>query len=273
MRRETFTTPAPIRLDLRVPAGEVDVRSSETTETVVELEPLGSGADSAVAEARLELRDGTLVVDVSEERGFFLRSRNREVRLSVSCPTGCDVRVRAASADVTASGSFASVDLESASGDLELADTDGDATLKAASGDVTAHLVGGSLSAQSASGDLSITRVGGTASLRTASGDVEIGEADAAVTVQTASGDVRLASVSQGEVTVRSASGDIWVGIRQGSAVWVDAASMSGETTSELDVGDAPAEQEQGPLVELRAQTMSGDVHVARAAARTELER
>jgi hypothetical protein len=54
----------------------------------------------------------------------------------------------------------------------------------------------------------------------------------------------------------------------------MDAKSMSGETTSDLAVGDAPEEQEEeGPLVELRIQTMSGDIHVARAEAKAELER
>jgi hypothetical protein len=50
----------------------------------------------------------------------------------------------------------------------------------------------------------------------------------------------------------------------------VDASSTSGETTSDFEVGDEPAsgeDEKEGPLVELRIATMSGDVHVARAAA------
>jgi hypothetical protein len=38
---------------------------------------------------------------------------------------------------------------------------------------------------------------------------------------------------------------------------------MSGETSSELEVGDAPPDGE-GPLVELRATAMSGDIRVKR---------
>jgi len=44
----------------------------------------------------------------------------------------------------------------------------------------------------------------------------------------------------------------------------VDARSRSGEVRSELPVSDAPPEGE-GPAVELRANTMSGDITVARA--------
>jgi hypothetical protein len=39
---------------------------------------------------------------------------------------------------------------------------------------------------------------------------------------------------------------------------------MSGETSSELEIGDAPADGE-GPMVEVRATAMSGDIRVKRA--------
>ena len=109
---------------------------------------------------------------------------------------------------------------------------------------------------------------------------MSVGEAGASISVVTASGDQRVGSVAAGEVSLRSASGDIWVGVRRGSGVWVDASLISGDTTSELDVGTSPAPataEEEGPLVELRAQSMSGDIHVARAPAAassgSELER
>jgi hypothetical protein len=67
-------------------------------------------------------------------------------------------------------------------------------------------------------------------------------------------------------VKVHSASGDIEVGIAKGSRLWVDAQSLSGETSSELELGTGePVEGDEGPLVELRAQTMSGDISVRRA--------
>jgi Putative adhesin len=270
-RRETFPTPEPIRLDLSVAAGEIAVDSGDLHVTTVELEPLG-GSDSvaAVEEARVELRDGVLVVDVPERRGIRFLGRGPEVRLAVRCPHGCDLRARAASADVRASGRFSAADVESASGDVSVEDVAGDARVKSASGDVEVAVVGGMLTADAASGDIEIERVDGNARIRTASGDVKVGEAGASIAVQTASGDQRIGSVAKGEVSLRSASGDLWVGVRRGSAVWVDASSMSGDTTSELDVGAAPASTgaaEEGPLVELRAQSMSGDIHVARAAA------
>ena len=83
-------------------------------------------------------------------------------------------------------------------------------------------------------------------------------------TVRTASGDQELRSVVEGKVELASASGDIRVGIKRGSRLWVDARSMSGDVSSELEVGDEASGQD-GPLVELQVTAMSGDVSVVRA--------
>ena len=100
--------------------------------------------------------------------------------------------------------------------------------------------------------------------MNSASGDVTVGEAEHDVKIRTASGDVELRSVVRGRVDVQSASGDVQIGIRQGSSVYIDASSMSGDMSSELDVSDTPPES-GGPSVDFRARTMSGDVTVRRA--------
>jgi hypothetical protein len=109
-----------------------------------------------------------------------------------------------------------------------------------------------------------VGRVGGEARVDNASGDVELGEAGGSVKVRTASGDQQVRSVTQGRVDLTSASGDILVGIKQGSRVYIDARSMSGEVSSELELGDDAA-GDDGPLVELQVTAMSGDVEVVRA--------
>ena len=278
MRRERFDTPGTLRLDLSVPAGEIDVRTQDGPETAVDLEPLNGAAEQAVEAARIELRDRgpdehELVVDVPDSRGLGIFSRGAEVRLVVRCPVGAHLSAQGGSADVHAAGRYGSADVRTGSGDIQLAEVDGDVRLKSGSGDVSLERAEGALSAQTASGDLEIGRAGGPASVRAASGDVLVRDAAANLSVQTASGDIRVEAVSAGEVSLQSASGDVYVGVRRGRRLWVDAKSMSGDTTSELKVGDAPAEEEEGPLVELHVATMSGDVHVARAAAEAGLER
>jgi Putative adhesin len=278
MRHERFDTPGPLRLDLSVPAGEIDVRTHDGAETTVDLEPLrGNDASrEAIESARIQLRGRAgdaqeLVVEVPGSRGLGgIFSRGPEVQLVVHCPAGAELEAEAGSADIRAAGRYGSVEARSGSGDVEVAEVDGAATVKTGSGDVALDRVEGELSAQTGSGDIAIGRAGGRATLRSASGDVAVRDAATDLTAQTASGDVSVQAVSAGELSIQSASGDVSVGVRPGRRLWVDASSTSGETTSDFEVGDEPAPgegEEEGPLVELRIATMSGDVHVARAAA------
>src|SRR5512133_3852370 len=232
MRTESFQTPGETRLDIRLGAGEVRLESAEVQETTVVLEPLrGNDASTAAVEnARVELRDRgkghEVVIDVRDRgRGLF---RNAEVLVSVTCPDGTSVETKSGSADIEGHGRFGSVEVETGSGDVEFGEITGEASISAASGDVQ------------------LSSVGGDAQVNTASGDQELG------------------SVVSGKVTLKSASGDLKVGIREGTSLWVDARSRSGEVRSELPVSDLPPDG-NGPSVELRANTMSGDITVSRA--------
>src|SRR5215212_5649172 len=172
MRTESFSTPEPVRLEIRIPAGDVEIETAEGTETVVELEFRGRDADQVEQEARIEARGREIVIESAQRMG-----------------QDGDYRVRV----------------------------------------VTPH-------------------------------DVDVRESSAA-RINTASGDVRIRRVAEGDLRIHSASGDVEVGIAKGSRLWVDAQSLSGSTSSELELEGAPADDE-GPLVELRAQTMSGDIAV-----------
>lgn len=263
MRRETFETPGPLTLDIRVPSGDIDLETVEGTETVVEV----SASPELEEEARIELRpkrDGHEVSVIIEKRSGLFSAFREEVRVRVTSPPGADVEVSTASADVDARGDFGGAQINTASGDVEFEHVGGEAQVNSASGDVKLARVDGPLTVNSASGDLEVDRLQGEGKVRAASGDIWIDEADGSLKVQTASGDVEIKSVREGDVVVQTASGDIEVGIKQGSKLWIDAKSMSGETSSELEIGDAPADGE-GPMVEVRATAMSGDIRVKRA--------
>jgi len=262
MRRESFETPGPLRLSVRVPSGRIDFDVVEGSETVVELE----ASPEIEEEARIDIRprrEGHEVVVVVEDRGLFRRSRG-EVRARVSAPAGAEIEVSTASADVEGRGEFGALEVNTASGDVAFDQVGGDAEVNSASGDVKISRVQGALTVNTASGDLEVGYVGGNGKVRSASGDVSVDEAEASLKIQTASGDLRAGSVREGDVVLQTASGEIEVGVKRGSKLWVDARSMSGETSSEFDVGDAAPEGE-GPLVEIQATTMSGDVTISRA--------
>src|SRR5437868_458598 len=263
MRREAFDTPGEVTLDLRVTQGRVELEAVPgATTTEVELDARGSDEEVSelLEEARVESRERQggheVVVHVEDRhrRGFAFW-RRVEIRLKISLPEGAKVQFEGASADLRGRGRFGALEADSASGDVEFDDVSGDATVRS---------IDGGAEVNTASGDIELGHVGGELVAKAASGDVKVDDAGAGVKIRTASGDQRIGGVTAGSVELQSMSGDISVGIRQGSNVWVDARAMSGDLSSELELGD---EQPAGDalLVELRAASMSGDVNVVRA--------
>jgi DUF4097 and DUF4098 domain-containing protein YvlB len=276
MRREAFDTPGEVTLDLRVATGRIELEAVPgSTQTEVELDARGNDDEvrELLEEARIEARERQggyeVVVHVEDKRrqgfGFW---RKVEVRLKIRVPAGAKIQFEGASADVRGRGRFGGLEADSASGDVEFDDVAGDATVNAASGDVTVRSIDGAADVNTASGDVELGRVGGELVAKAASGDINVNEAGADVKIRTASGDQRIGGVIAGSVELQSMSGDISVGIRQGSNVWVDARAMSGDLSSELELGDEQP-PDDAPLVELKAASMSGDVNVVRAPAPT----
>ena len=143
MRVETFPASGPLRLELSIPAGEIEVEAASVTEAVVELETV-SGNEAAVEEAQVELRGDELTVKVKRSKA--------EVRLRVQAPEGSALRAKTASGDLRSRGRL------------------GAAEVKSASGDVALELVE-SLDAKVASCDVEVGRVDGEAHVDNASGD------------------------------------------------------------------------------------------------------
>jgi hypothetical protein len=282
MRSETFSTPGPVRLDLELPAGGIEIETAETDETHVELEALSqkAGVEEMVADARIELtRRGDfhqVSVEVRTRHGVWIsfssgpdiRLGTPDLRLRISCPNGAELDVRTKSADLRARGEYGKADIKTASGDVNI-DQAGDTYVKSASGDVHVDTVDGLLDVKTASGDLHVGSVAGNANMQLVSGDVYIGDCGGSVSANTVSGDQRYEAVVNGRVELRAVSGDIAVGIRRGSRVFIDANTVSGSTSSEFELADAPQAppDPDAPLVEVFAKTVSGDVRLERAPA------
>ncbi len=253
----TFPTPEAPRLRGGIAAGRIEIETTDTDETVVEVEALRGDAENV----RVEQRGGDVIVEGRKRFGF---AREEEYHVRIRAPHGARVDLNLASADLRVEGRVASLDLNTASGDLQADIVEADAKVRSASGDVRIESVGGRADLTTASGDLVVRSIRGGGTIRTASGDVVVGEAADRVTVQTASGDLVIEAVAEGAIDVKSASGDVRVGIRQGSRLHVDARSLAGDTSSEVEL-DGVETAAGGPLVEVRAATMSGDIRIVRA--------
>ena len=281
MRSETFSTPGPVRLNLDVPSGEIDLETAETDETQVELEAV-SGDDAIrdlVDNALIQLvrrGDGhEVVVETKGRRGISIsigstdiRLGGPQLRLRITCPHGSALDVRTKSADLRARGEYGEVEVKTASGDVQVEQAQ-ETQIKSASGDVRLGHVGADLDVQTASGDLQAGVVDGDIHAQLVSGDLHVREAGASVSANSVSGDQRFEAVQQGRVDVKAISGDVSIGIRSGSRFYVDANTVSGDTSSEFELGDAPAQEvdPDAPLVEVFVKTVSGDVRIERATA------
>jgi len=250
MRTETYSTPGPLLLNLEIPAGEIEIDTSNTDETHIELEAVSNNdaVRDLVDNSRIELvrrGDGhEVIVEAKSRQGIFIslsrgpdiRFGGPDVRLRITCPKGADLDVRTKSADLRARGEYGGVEIKTASGDLQLDEARGAVRIK------------------------------------TASGDVHVRDARASIGANTVSGDQNFEAVLKGRIELKAISGDVTVGIRSGARVFVDANTVSGSTSSELDLGDAPAQEPapDSPLVEVFAKTVSGDVRIERAPALVE---
>jgi Putative adhesin len=272
-----FDTPGPVHLDLELPIGRVDVETMDGTTTHVDLEGTSDVQDliqTAVVESRPRGGGHEVRVEVRRRSGFFLSfGHTPDLRLRVTAPPDAEIVIRTKSADVRARGRYGSAEVKTASGDINLDAVTGDVRVKTASGDLALWEAGGTAHVQTASGDVAFQQTRGDVTVQAVSGDVWIKDASSSAHVTTVSGDQRLDAVVEGAIEAHAVSGDIMIGVRRGSRVYVDANTISGSTHSELSLTDAPAEDGgegtdgDGPMVEVRAKTVSGDISIVRAAA------
>jgi hypothetical protein len=270
---KTFDVTGPAELDVRFAAGDIDVDPTLEGRVEIELTAHDEESQRLLDEARIELQERhgrpLVLVDVPQRRGgfgFSFSFGRSGITCRIRCPHESGLSVRTKSADVSARGTLGSLNVAGASSDVQVDHVTGGANVKTASGDFGARSIGGGLNVQTASGDVSIEVARGPVNITTASGDLTIEEAYDTVNANTVSGDQQHRAVLQGNITINSVSGDVAVGVRRGSRAYLDCTTVSGDTSSELELtGDAP--DGDGPMVEVRARTVSGDIRITRAPA------
>jgi DUF4097 and DUF4098 domain-containing protein YvlB len=253
----TFPVNGPLRADLELAAGVVEVDLRPTDEVRVELEALERDSDAAreqIASAYVACDHGRLEVRVPKRR-----RRDAPLRMQVLMPALSAAHVRTASADVSARGELAAFEAKTASGDVVAKDRSDTAAVQTASGDIRLGDVSGEVELQTASGDVVVGSVGGVATVSTASGDVRVASVSHDARLRTASGDVTVGCAYDGELSVNSVSGDVRIGVGSGVGTWLDLVTVSGDSRCTLmqeDEGDADA------VLRVSCRTVSGDILV-----------
>ena len=152
--------------------------------------------------------------------------------------------------------------LKSAAGDITVDHATGAAELTAGSGEVRVRELGDGAVIKNSNGDTWVGVAGGDVRLNSANGSIAVDVANAGVVAKTANGDVRLSEIVRGSVALETGLGDLEVGIREGTAAWLDVSARAGKVHNALDAAGAPGTAAE--KVEVRARTSVGNVVVRR---------
>ncbi|MGK4580035.1 DUF4097 family beta strand repeat-containing protein [Kitasatospora sp. HPMI-4] len=271
-----FDTPEPISATVQLDLGAVRITAGHRTETLVEVRPsdeLREADIRAAGRTLVEYSDGRLLIKGPKQRSLF--GRGGSVDIAIELPAGSQVHGSAAMAEFRCTGPLGDCRLKTSYGDIEL-DRAGALQLDTGYGDITTDHSVGHAEVATGSGGIRIREIDGTAVIKNSNGDSEIGEvtgglrlnaangdisvdrAHSDVTVRTAHGDVRIGEVTRGSVLLESAYGELEVGIRRGTAAWLDVRSDYGALHNRLGAFDGPTESDE--TVEVRARTGYGDI-------------
>jgi DUF4097 and DUF4098 domain-containing protein YvlB len=291
MSSSTFNTPSPITVTLDLYVADVRFAVSDRADTIVQVRPSDpdKAADVKAAEnTRVEYDEAGRALSIVSRKPRsrfvnFSSKRPESIDVVIELPTDSAVRGGAELGDFQADGVLGEVALKTGLGAVRLAAT-GSLTLRSGVGAITVESVLGSAEVHGGSNDIRIGAVDGSADVSTGNGKVQLGvvtgpanikgsngavSVDRAltdITAASANGEVRIGEVVRGKVSATSKNGSVEVGVREGSAAWLELNTDVGRVYNELESAAAPAEGEPVDKVEVRAGTKLGDVTIRRTA-------
>ncbi|MGW6547440.1 DUF4097 family beta strand repeat-containing protein [Streptomyces massasporeus] len=276
----SFDTPEPISATAHVEAGSIQFTAGDRADTVVEVRPRDPKKDldvRAADQTEVTYAGGALTVRTPKS-GLF--GRTGTVDVTVELPTGSHVDTTGSWTQVLGEGRLGEVRVKTSSGDVRF-DATGPLKLTASHGSITVDRVDGPAEITTSSGSLRVGHVDGSAVLKNshgtttvdvatgelrvsgANGDIEIRRAEDAVTATTAHGTLRVGEVARGTVQLETNYGAIDIGVREGTAAWLDVSSVSGQVRNTLTTSEAPEKTED--TVRVRARTKHGNIDIRHA--------
>ncbi|MER7963235.1 DUF4097 family beta strand repeat-containing protein [Streptomyces ardesiacus] len=278
----SFDTPQPIAVTAHVGAGSIRFTAGERPDTVVQVRPGDPGRDKdvrAAEQTEVSYASGVLTISTKERR--FVGPTGA-VDVTVELPAGSRVDTDGAWTQVLGEGRLGEVRVKTSGGDVRL-DTAGPLRVTASHGSVTVDRVEGPAEITTSSGSVRVGVIEGAAELknshgsttvgaalgelrvRNANGDINVAHAASSLTATTAYGALRVDEVTRGEVRLETSYGAIEVGVREGTAAWLDVRSSGGQVRNTLTASDGPAESED--TVKVHARTRYGNIDVRRTKA------
>ncbi|TDO63947.1 putative adhesin [Kribbella sp. VKM Ac-2571] len=194
----TYNTPEPISAVLDIPAGRIQLVAGDRTDTAVEVLPADASKSrdvKAAEQTTVEYADGVLRIAVVAKNQYF--GPSGAVAVTVQLPAGSQAEVKAASADLRATGRFGDVVIESAQGPIDLEDV-------------------------------------ASARITTSASYVSVGRLNGPAEIRTSKGDIRIAEAVRGTVVLRTDVGEVEIVAAAGVSATLDAGTSTGRINNAL---------------------------------------
>ncbi|HEX2132302.1 MAG TPA: DUF4097 family beta strand repeat-containing protein [Actinophytocola sp.] len=279
----TFATPEPISATIEPVVGNVRIVAGDRTDTVVDVRPSDASDASdvkAAEQTRVEFSGGTLTVKAPRSWPLDFSNKTRSIEVTIELPAGSRIDGNTGLGDLHATGRLGECRYKSGTGHVQL-DQTGELHLHTATGNVVVETVDGNAEISTSSGRVHVGELAGTGTVknsngtttigsaagpvrvRSANGDVTVERAEDSVEAKTANGSVRVLDAVRGNLTLETAMGDIEIGIREGTAAWLDVKTRFGRVHNDMDTTGTPGDP--ADTVEVRAHTSFGDIAVHRS--------
>ena len=285
-----FATPEPISVTIELSLGDTRIIANDRTDTVVEVRPRDDSKPSEVRAAeqtQVDFSSGRLLVK-SRQRNFLYEGarsvigpgRGSSVDVTIELPAGSNVQGDSGMGELDSEGHLGecrfktgmgninldhagAVHLKTGMGNITVDRSSGDADVTTGSGDVRIGQIEGAAVIKNSNGNTTVGEVTGDLRVKSANGRISVDRAHASVTAKTANGNIRVGEVVNGAIVLETAAGELEVGIREGTAAWLDVSSHYGRVRNSLDEAGGPEQSES--TVEVRARTSYGDIKIHRA--------
>ncbi len=278
----SFNTPDPITATVDVPVGDVRITAGDRTATVVDVRPSDASNERDARAAKLtrvEYADGQLLVKAPKSRTWSSKGGGDSIDVTIELPAGSHLRGTGQATDFSCDGRLdecriktglghirldrgGALSLKSGIGDISVDSAAGHAEVTAGSGDVRVRDLSASAVIKNSNGDTWVGVAGGDLRATAANGSIAVDVAKASVVGKSSNGDVRFGEVTRGSVVLETRLGDLEVGIRQGTAAWLDVRSTAGRVHNALEAAEAP--EQPAETVEVRARTSAGNIAIRR---------
>lgn len=278
-----FDTLDPITATINVVAGDVRISAGDRSVTRVTVDPTDASDedDRKAAElTRVEYANGHLLVKAPKLRSWLPRTSGGSVNVRIELPEGSHVHGGGALADFTCDGPLGecriktglghirleradTLSLKAGIGDITVDRATGHAEVTAGSGEVRARELDSNAVIKNSNGDTWVGLAGGDLRVSAANGSIAVDVSQASVVAKSANGDVRLGEAVRSSVVLETKLGDLEVGVREGTAAWLDVRAVAGRVHNSLDAAEAP--EPSAETVEVRARTTAGDVVIRRS--------